>query len=129
MRQAFALPTLAISAVFALSACSGDDVTGPTAQTGSAPASQPAAPVSIDVAVRTTGDGLDPDGYSLGVDGQFYEVGVQELRTIDGLAAGSHTLWLADVAENCELSGPAILRFDIAAGGAAQADFRVECRD
>jgi hypothetical protein len=129
MRQAFALPTLAISAVFALSACGGDDLTGPTAQTGSAPSSQPAAPVSIEVAVRTTGDALDPDGYSLGVDGQFYEVGVQEARTIDGLAAGEHTVWLTGVADNCELSEPAILRFDIASGGAAQADFSVECRD
>lgn len=129
MRQAFALPTLAISAVFALSACGGDDLTGPTAQTGASRASESADPVSIDVAVRTTGEGLDADGYTLGVDGKFYEVGIQELRKIDGLAAGSHTLWLAGVADNCEVSGPAILRFDIASGGAAQADFSVECRD
>lgn len=129
MRQAFALPTLAISAVFALSACGGDDLTGPTAQRGSAPASQPAAPVAIEFAVRTTGEGLDPDGYSLGIDGKFYEVGLQELRTIDGLPAGEHTVWLTGVADNCELSGPAILRFDIAAGTSTQADFNVECRD
>lgn len=129
MRQALALPTLAISAVFALSACSGDDLTGPTAQTGSAPAPQPAAPVSIEVSVRTTGDALDTDGYSLGVDGQFYEVGLQELRTIEGLAAGQHTVWLTGVADNCEISGPAILRFDIASGNAEQADFSIECND
>jgi hypothetical protein len=129
MRQAFALPTLAISAVFALSACGGDDLTGPTAQTGSAPSSQPAAPVSIDVAVRTTGDALDPDGYALAVDGQFYEIGLQELRTIDGLAAGEHTVWLTGLADNCELEGPAILRFDIASGDAGQADFDIECND
>lgn len=129
MRQAFALPTLAIYAVFALSACGGDDLTGPTAQTGSAPSSQPAAPVSIEVTVRTTGAALDPDGYALGVDGQFYEIGLQELRTIDGLAAGEHTVWLTGLADNCELEGPAILRFDIASGGAAQADFSVECSD
>jgi hypothetical protein len=129
MRQAFALPTLAIYAVFALSACGGDDLTGPTAQTGSAPASQPAAPVSIEVTVRTTGAALDPDGYALAVDGQFYEIGLQELRTIDGLAAGEHTVWLTGLADNCELEGPAILRFDIASGAAAQADFSVDCTD
>ena len=129
MRQAFALPTLAISAVFALSACGGDNLTGPTAQRGSAPAAQPAAPVSIEIAVRTTGEGLDPDGYSLGIDGQFYEVGLQELRTIDGLAAGEHTVWLTGLADNCEITGPAILRFDIASGAAAQADFSVDCTD
>ncbi len=129
MRQAFALPTLAISAVFALSACGGDDLTGPTAQTGSAPASQPAAPVSIEVAVRTTGAELDPDGYSLGIDGQFYEVGLQELRTIDGLSAGEHTVWLTGVADNCEISGPAVLRFDIAAGHAGQVEFSIHCDD
>ena len=128
MRQTSALPTLAISALFALTACSGDDLTGPTAQTGSAPASESAAPVSIEVAVRTTGEALDMDGYSVGIDGQFYEVGLQELRTIDGLAAGEHTVWLTGIADNCEVSGPAILRFDIEAGGAAQAEFSVECR-
>jgi len=129
MRQAFALPTLAISAVFALSACGGDDLTGPTAQRGSSPASPSAAPVSIEVSVRTVGDGLDADGYALGVDGQFHEVGIQELRTIDGLAAGEHTVWLTGLADNCEVSGSAILRFDIAPGAAAQANFNVECGD
>ena len=127
MRQAFALPTLAISAVFALSACGGDDLTGPTAQRGSALDAQPPASVSIEVAVRTTGADFDPDGYSLGIDGRFYEVGLQELRTIDGLVAGEHTVWLTGLADNCELTGPATLRLDIAAGHAGQAEFNIHC--
>src|SRR5206468_6915811 len=60
----------------------------------------------LTVTAATTGQDLDPDGYTVTVDGgQSRSLGVNTSTTYSGLTATSHTVELTGIAGNCTVSG------------------------
>lgn len=83
---------------------------------------------SIAATVSTSGANLDPDGYSLAVDGgPSQRVGLSGSATFSSLAPGSHTVLLGDVANNCSVNGPNPQTVSVAAGQTNQVALAVAC--
>lgn len=83
---------------------------------------------NLTVTTTTTGSSLDPDGYWVTVDGSNgRSTPINGSITYTGLAAGSHTLVLSDVAANCTVSGGTSRTVDVPSGGTASASFAVTC--
>jgi hypothetical protein len=82
----------------------------------------------LQVTTSTTGTDLDPDGYSLSIDGdQGRAVGVTDTLELSGLTAGSHDVLLGGVIENCTVQGENPRTVNIVSGSTGQADFIVVC--
>lgn len=83
---------------------------------------------SLEARTATTGEDVDPNGYSLTVDGGAGQaIGVSETVTISGLAAGSHEIELSDVAANCTVVGNNPRTVNVAAGSTTAITFDVSC--
>jgi len=86
---------------------------------------------TLTVTASTTGSNLDPDGYTVTLDGNASTS--QPLATNGGtatfnaVAAGSHSVALSGVATNCAVSGPNPQSVTVPAGGTASASFTVNC--
>ena len=105
---------------------SGCDSTGPT--------TVPTENVPIAVTVSTTGANidLDPDGYTLSVDGGSGQaVGVNATVTIADLPTGNHLVRLDGVASNCSVAGTNPRSLDVINGDKAASPvsvlFSVSC--
>src|SRR5206468_1714168 len=60
----------------------------------------------LTVTAATTGQNLDPNGYTVTVDGgQSRSLGINASTTYPGLTAASHTVELTCIAANCTVSG------------------------
>src|SRR5437867_6914687 len=60
---------------------------------------------SVEVAASTTGSDLDPDGYTVVVDGsQSKAIGINNSVTFSGLTPGNHTVQLNGMAQNSTVS-------------------------
>jgi len=60
----------------------------------------------LTVTAATTGQDLDPNGYTVTVDGgQSRSLGINASTTYPGLTAASHTVELTGIAANCTVSG------------------------
>jgi hypothetical protein len=82
----------------------------------------------LTVATATTGSNLDPDGYTVTLDGNTNRaIGTNASTTFSGLPAGSHTVVLSGVAGNCSVSGGTSRTVNVTAGGTASASFAVSC--
>ncbi|MEP6688602.1 MAG: hypothetical protein ABJC36_09655 [Gemmatimonadales bacterium] len=112
------LAVLALASAVSWLGCGGgggSDLTGPE-------------PGSLDVTIATTGPELDPDGYTLSLDGAAAEaIAVNASRHTEGLAPGQHTVALAGLAANCTTSGTAAVALEIIAGAAAALRYDVVC--
>jgi len=87
-------------------------------------------PTTGDLTVTTTtsGSDLDPDGYTVTVDGTDRAIPTNSSGiTFSGLAAGPHTVGLSSVASNCSVSGSNPRNADVPAGGVGRADFTISC--
>ena len=83
---------------------------------------------NLTVTASTTGSGLDPDGYSVTVDGGSPQaVGINASVGYTNLAAGNHTVAISGVAANCTVSGGSSLTVTVPSGGTASASFAVSC--
>jgi hypothetical protein len=83
---------------------------------------------SIRITTATTGSPADPDGYTVKVDnGNTQPLDINGSKTIDGLEAGSHSVELGGVAQNCTLSGDNSRSVTVTAGQAANVSFAVAC--
>jgi len=83
----------------------------------------------LTVATSTTGSNLDPDGYTLTIDGgSSRAIGINASTTFTGLASGSHTVALSGVAGNCTVHGGPSRTVDVPAGGTASVSYAVTCR-
>src|SRR5205823_4638454 len=61
---------------------------------------------NLTVGTSTSGSNLDPDGYTVTVDGGASQtIGANGSVTFTGLSAGSHSVALSGVASNCTVSG------------------------
>src|SRR3989441_3499841 len=83
---------------------------------------------SLIVVTSTTGTALDPDGYTVTVDGtQAQAIATNGSVTFDGLVAGPHSVQLSGVADNCTVSGTNPEIVSVPAGDAARTTFTVTC--
>src|SRR5256885_3641470 len=82
---------------------------------------------SLAVTTNTTGSNVDPDGYTLTVDGgQSQAIGINNTVTISGLSPGNHSVQLNGLAQNCTVSSnPRTV--SITAGSTTTTIFTVSC--
>src|SRR5207248_741592 len=77
---------------------------------------------NLTVSTSTSGSNLDPDGYTVTVDGGASQtIGTNGSVTFTGLSAGSHSVALSGVAANCSVSGANPPAVTVPAGGTASA--------
>src|SRR5207253_3120130 len=83
---------------------------------------------NLTVTTGTSGSNLDPDGYTVTVDGNASKsIGTNGSVTFSGLSAASHTVVLSGVASNCSVSGGTSRTVSVPAGGTASTSFSVSC--
>src|SRR2546425_834454 len=86
---------------------------------------------SIAVAAVTSGTHLDPDGYTIEVDGILRTLAINETTVFDGVRAGPHSVTLDGVATNCSVAGDNPRTVMSIAGGDARdtvrTTFQVSC--
>jgi hypothetical protein len=89
---------------------------------------------NVESITSTTGVTLDPDGYTLEIDGVAEgQIGVNDTVTVDDLAIGDHTVELLDLAQNCTVTGnnprTVTIPDDVPDpnGGTASTTFAVNC--
>src|SRR5438445_9688406 len=86
------------------------------------------APGNLTVSTSTTGSNLDPDGYTVAVDGgPGQAIGINGSVTFTNLAASSHSVTLSGVAANCTVTGGNTQTVSVPAGGSATLPFSVTC--
>src|SRR6267143_570859 len=127
--------SVALSGVAAnctVSSANPQTVTVPSGGTATAPftLSCVTPPGNLTVTTSTTGSSLDPDGYTVTVDGgpnrpiaTNNSTGV----TFTGLTAGSHSVALSGVAANCTVSSANPQTVTVPSGGTATAPFTLSC--
>lgn len=108
--------------LLALSCSSGgSDETGPSGP-------GPFETGSITFTVRTVGDEIDPNGYSIVLDGAVVSVPVTGEVTIGNLAFGPHTVEVQEIAPNCRLTNHPISQdVNILSDGDERIDLVVLC--
>jgi hypothetical protein len=87
-----------------------------------------ATPGSVSVTTTTTGSSVDPDGYTVRLDGgSSRAIAVNGSVTYTNVAAGSHTIVLSGVAANCSVEGGTTRTVTVPDGGSASVTFGVSC--
>src|SRR5204863_9641669 len=82
---------------------------------------------SLTVTTSTTGSNLDPDGYTITIDGSFSQpIATNASLTFTG-PSGDHTLALSGVASNCTVSGANPRTVTVPSGGTTTTTFSVSC--
>jgi hypothetical protein len=83
---------------------------------------------ALSITTSTGGIELDPDGYSLVVDGvQGQPIGLEATLTVERLSDGEHTIELAGVASNCVAEGENPRTVTVRAGSTTSVEFAVTC--
>ncbi len=83
---------------------------------------------TLSVTTTTTGTNVDPDGYTVTVDGtQSQAIGVNGTLNLTSLAVGDHTVELGDVAQNCTVTGLNPRTVSVPFNGTASTTFEVRC--
>jgi hypothetical protein len=83
---------------------------------------------TINVTATTTGSNLDPDGYTVTVDGtNGKSITSNGSQTFTDLSAGDHSVTLSGVASNCTVSGSSARTANVPAGGSASVAFQINC--
>ena len=83
---------------------------------------------SVSVTTSTQGVEIDPDGYSLSIDGgPDQAIGVNATMVVDQLAEGTHSLGLTGLASNCAAAGDNPRSISVSSGETATVDFAITC--
>ncbi|HEV2083992.1 MAG TPA: hypothetical protein VGR09_02845, partial [Gemmatimonadales bacterium] len=91
-------------------------------------AAPPPGSGSVQITATTTGSSLDPDGYSVSLDGGDPQgIGTNGTLTIGSIAAGSHSLQLSGEVANCTVSGDNPRVVTISSGQTATVQFALAC--
>jgi hypothetical protein len=80
---------------------------------------------AIQVTLVTSGSDLDPNGYTLFAAGRELPAPINGVLTIDGVAAGAHTVRLGHLAPNCRVPGGEERTVELTAGGVTRDTARV----
>lgn len=88
----------------------------------------PSSTGTLQVDTSTTGDDIDPDGYTVSVTGQTSQaVGVNGSVSFSNLAAGNYQVQLTGVAANCTVGGSNPRVVAVSSGSTATTTFDVTC--
>ncbi|MFL5401298.1 MAG: hypothetical protein ACJ8BF_00585 [Gemmatimonadales bacterium] len=83
---------------------------------------------SIIATTTTTGDGSDPDGFGLTLDGaELAAIGANATLNVTGVMPGAHLLGLSGLAGNCQITGDNPRSLIVAPGQASISTFAVTC--
>jgi hypothetical protein len=83
----------------------------------------------LQVTTSTSGQNVDPDGYTVTVDGsESWHIGTNGSVTFTNLAEGNHQVLLSGLASNCSVSGANPRTVAVTAGGTAQTTFSIVCQ-
>src|SRR5882724_5436863 len=83
---------------------------------------------NLTVTTNTSGSNLDPDGYTVTVDGNNSQpIGTNGRVTFANLPAGSHTIALAGVASNCTVSSANPQTVTVSSGSTTPDSWAVTC--
>jgi len=83
---------------------------------------------TLNVTTTTTGANLDPDGYTVTLDGtSSASIPDNGSQSFSNLSSGSHSVSLAGVAANCTVSGGTSQTATVPAGGSVSVAFQVNC--
>ena len=108
---------LLVSALAMVSACSDED-----------DGTSPPTPGSLEVTASTTGSTLDPDGYTVTVDGGAGQsLAINGSATFTGVTAGDREVELTGVASNCTVAGANPRSVTVAGGATVSTSFDVAC--
>ena len=87
-----------------------------------------APPGTITVFISTSGNPIDPDGYTLLLDGaERGPVGTMGTAGLGQLLPGDHSVGLAGVAANCSVAGDNPRTVTVASGSATSTTFTITC--
>jgi PKD domain len=99
-----------------------------TSDTFTITATPPPPPGSLTVTTNTTGADLDPNGYTVTVDGGTSQsIATTGSVTFNNLSPTTHTVTLSDIASNCSVTGGSSHTVNITSGGTATTAFSVSC--
>src|SRR5205807_2638438 len=83
---------------------------------------------NLTVSTSTSGSSLDPDGYTVTVDGGSPQaIGINASVSYPNLSAGGHSVAISGVAANCTVSGGTSRTVSVPSGGTATTTFSVSC--
>src|SRR3989442_12399510 len=118
---------LVAAAAAALAGPACNDSQGPQPDAALLPLPLPGL-ATLAVSTSTSGSNLDPDGYTVTVDGgRSQSIGANGVATFVGLAAGDHTVLLSGVAQNCTVSGANPRTVSLIAGLVGATGFSLSC--
>ena len=109
---------------------SGTLTAGDIIQTGGGGDDPPPPPATgdLNVTTATTGSNIDPDGYTVTLDGaNGRSIPANGSTTYEDLGPGSHTVTLSGVAGNCTVAGGTSRTVTVTAGETAATAFSVTC--
>ncbi|HVD33437.1 MAG TPA: hypothetical protein VNC19_07660 [Gemmatimonadales bacterium] len=91
-------------------------------------AAPPPSSGSVQITTATSGSSLDPDGYTVSLDGGNPQaVTINGTLSIGSIAAGSHSVRLSEEASNCAISGDNPRAVTISSGQTATVQFAITC--
>lgn len=83
---------------------------------------------SLEITTATTGESLDPNGFTVSLDGaQPRTTSINTTLAIPNLAPGAHTVAVGDVAGNCAAAEPISQAVTVSPGVAASVRFTITC--
>jgi hypothetical protein len=104
------------------------DRSGPVTRGDIARSTAATTGATVTVSTSTSGSNLDPDGYTVTLDGTSSQaIAIDGTVTFSGLAAGDHNVVLSGVADNCAVDGGTSRTVTVPADGAASTTFPVTC--
>ncbi|MGZ5384770.1 MAG: hypothetical protein ACXWH0_12380 [Acidimicrobiia bacterium] len=87
-----------------------------------------AGAIQIVTTTSAAGGDIDPDGYSLSIDGQAAQpIGANASLTVEGITEGSHTVALSGIAVNCGIVGQNPQSVSVLSGSTASLSFEITC--
>jgi len=116
-RRGVSATLLVLSCLTAAISCDGDSGTGPGSVIG-----------QIEVTTSTTGANIDPDGFTITIDGeQNQSIGSNGTATFSSVAAGDHEVELVGVSANCTVEGGNARTATVSAGDVTSTMFDIIC--
>ncbi len=104
------------------------DRSGPVTQGDIVRSSASSTGGTLTVSTHTSGSNLDPDGYTVTLDGTSSQpIAIDGSVTFSGLAGGEHNVVLSGVADNCAVDGGPSRTVTVPADGTANVAFSVTC--
>ena len=83
---------------------------------------------AVEVTVSTTGEDIDPDGYTVGLDGtSSRSVAANGMTIFTGVAPGTHTLTLQNIEPNCDVTSSNPTSTNATPGDTVSVSFDVAC--